>query len=151
MGFPPDLYRGTTRRGGQPPRLPFLARATVFFAAHGVTHIHRLNTDNGACCRSQVFSRIVGPPTKHRRTQPFKPQHNGKAERQQRVMAIEVLYAQANDREDERPAGIATWTIHDNDHRPHSTADGRPPASRLHTGVTKARPSQLGAVPPAQA
>ena len=27
----------------------FLARAKVWFAAHGITHIHRVVTDNGAC------------------------------------------------------------------------------------------------------
>ncbi len=30
----------------------FLARAKVWFAAHGITHIHRIVTDNGACYRS---------------------------------------------------------------------------------------------------
>ncbi|MFP2993613.1 IS481 family transposase, partial [Mycobacterium intracellulare] len=28
------------------------------------------------------------------------------------------------------------WNIHFNYHRPHSAADGQPPASRLTTGVT---------------
>ncbi len=30
----------------------------------------------------------------------------------------------------------ALWNIHYNYHRPHSAAGDRPPASRLHTGVT---------------
>ncbi|WP_345559520.1 IS481 family transposase [Streptomonospora halophila] len=92
----------------------FLARAKVFFAAHGITHLHRVVTDNGACYRSQVFSRIVGRRTKHRRTRPFKPQHNGKAERYQRIMAEEVLYARSYGSEGERSAALATWNIHYN-------------------------------------
>lgn len=119
----------------------FLARAKVFFAAHGITRIHRVITDNGACYRSQTFARILGRRTKHRRTKPFKPQHNGKAERYQRIMAEEVLYARPYDSEDERCAAIAAWNIHYNYHRPHSAAGGQPPASRLHTGVTNVQPS----------
>lgn len=39
----------------------FLARAKVWFAAHGITHIHRVVTDNGACYRSGDFARICRP------------------------------------------------------------------------------------------
>ncbi|WP_063127832.1 DDE-type integrase/transposase/recombinase [Nocardia fusca] len=38
----------------------FLARAKIWFAAHGITHINRAVTDNGACYRSSDFGRIVG-------------------------------------------------------------------------------------------
>ncbi|WP_393916527.1 hypothetical protein [Halostreptopolyspora alba] len=48
-------------------------------------------TDNGACYRSAAFGRR----TKHRRTKPFKPQDNGKAECYRRIMADKVLYARA--------------------------------------------------------
>ena len=34
----------------------FLARAKIWFAAHGITHIHRVVTDNGACYRSNDFA-----------------------------------------------------------------------------------------------
>jgi len=57
----------------------FLARAKVWFAAHGITHIHRIVTDNGACYRSNDFTRIVGTKTRHQKTKPFTPRHNGKA------------------------------------------------------------------------
>jgi transposase InsO family protein len=56
----------------------FLARAKVWFAAHGITHIHRVVTDNGACYRSGDLSRIVGAKTRHQRTKPYTPRHNGK-------------------------------------------------------------------------
>jgi len=121
----------------------FLARAKVFLAAHGITRIHRVITDNGACYRSAAFSRIVTARTKHRRTRPFKPQHNGKVERYQRIMAEEVLYARPYHSEDERAAALATWNIHYNYHRPHSAAGGRPPATRLHAGVTNVQPSYI--------
>lgn len=119
----------------------FLARAKVWFAAHGIPHIHRVITDNGACYRSGDFARIVGARTRHRRTRPYTPRHNGKVERYQRILAEEVLYAREYSREDERSAAIEVWNIHYNYHRPHSAAGGQPPASRLKTGVTNLRPS----------
>lgn len=36
---------------------------------------------------------------------------------------------------------IAVWNIHYNYHRPHSAAGGKPPATRLTTGVTNVQPS----------
>jgi len=119
----------------------FLARAKVWFAAHGISHIHRVITDNGTCYRSNDFARIVGIRTRHQRTRPYTPRHNGKAERYQRIMAEEVLYAREYNCEDERSAALEVWNIHYNYHRPHSVAGGRPPASRLKTGVTNVRTS----------
>lgn len=119
----------------------FLARAKVWFAAHGITHIHRVVTDNGACYRSGDFERIVGSHTKHQKTKPYTPRHNGKVERYQRILAEELLYAREFSSEDARSAAIAVWNIHYNYHRPHSGAGGRPPASRLRTGVTNVQPS----------
>ena len=56
----------------------FLARAKVWFVAYGVTHINRVVTDNGACYRSRDFARIVAADSRHQRTQPYMPRHNGK-------------------------------------------------------------------------
>ncbi|SEE76342.1 IS481 family transposase [Ruania alba] len=126
--------KGTTAAG-------FLARAKVWFAAHGITHIHRVITDNGSCYRSRDFARIVGARTRHQHTRPYTPRHNDKVERYNRIMAEEVLYAQPYDREEDRTAAIDTWNIHYNYHRPHSAANGQPPASRLTTGVTNVQPS----------
>jgi hypothetical protein len=105
-------------------------------AAHGITHIHRAVTDNGACYRSRDFARIADTKTRHQKTRPFTPRHNGKAERYQRIMAEEVLYAGEYTCEDERSAAISVWSIHYNYHRRRSAAGARPPASRLKTGVT---------------
>ena len=131
---PLDDEKGTTAAA-------FLARAKVWFAAHGITHIHRIVTDNGACYRSNDFARIVGHRTRHQETKPYTPRHNGKAERYQRIMTEELLYAREYASEDERSQAIAIWNVHYNYHRPHSAAGGQPPASRLKTRVTNVRPS----------
>lgn len=119
----------------------FLARAKVWFAAHGITHIHRIVTDNGSCYRSGDFARIVGTGTRHQRTRPYTPRHNGKVERYNRILAEELLYARPYNREADRSAAIEVWNIHYNYHRPHSAAGGQPPATRLKAGVTNVQPS----------
>ena len=119
----------------------FLARAKVWFAAHGITRITRVVTDNRSAYRSAGFARAVAHAGRHQRTRPFTPKHNGKVERYQRILAEELLYAREYGSEDQRSAAIAVWNIHYNYHRPHSAAGGKPPATRLHTGVTNVRPS----------
>lgn len=108
----------------------FLARARVWFA-HGINHIQRIVTDNGACRRSGDFARIVGNQTRHQKTKPCTARHNGTVARHQRVLAEELLCARDFTSEDARSAAIAVWNIHYNCHRPHSGADDQPPASRL--------------------
>src|SRR5699024_9692301 len=121
----------------------FLARAKVGFAAHGITHIHRVVTDNGACYRSGDFAWIVGKSTRHQKTKPYTPQHNGKVERYQRILAEELLYARNFNSEEDRSSAISVWNIHYNYHRRHSGAGGWPPASRLREGVTNVQPSYI--------
>jgi len=96
----------------------FLARAKVWFAANGITHMHRIVTDNGACYRAGDFARIVGQNTRHQKTKPYTPRHNGKVERYQRILAEELLYAREFTSEDARSSAIAIWNIHSNYHRP---------------------------------
>ena len=79
--------------------------------------------------------------TRHQKTRPYTPRHNGKVERYQRILAEELLYAREFISEDARTSAIAVWNIHYNYHRPHSAAGGRPPASRLRAGVTNVQPS----------
>ena len=58
----------------------FLTRALAFFAGHGI-ETRRLLSDNGNCYRSQVFAEAVANQgLRHWRTQPYRPQTNGKAE-----------------------------------------------------------------------
>lgn len=119
----------------------FLARAKVWFAAHGTKHIHRVVTDNGACYRSSDFARIIGNQSRHQKTKPYTPRHNGEVERYQRILAEELLYAREFTSDDARSAAIAVWNIHYDYHHPHSGAGGRPPASRLREGVTNVQTS----------
>ncbi|WP_030317787.1 IS481 family transposase [Streptomyces flavochromogenes] len=115
----------------------FLSRARAFFAAHGIHRVVRVVTDNGANYRATVFVRsLISWASRHQRTKPYTPRHNGKVERYQRILAEELLYARQWTSEAERARAIAVWNVHYNYHRPHTAAGNRPPASRLHTSVT---------------
>lgn len=115
----------------------FLSRARVFFAAHGITKLTRVVTDNGSCYRSHAFGRAVkGLGARHQRIKPYTPKHNGKVERYQRTLASELLYARPWESEQQRNDAISTWLIHYTYHRPHTATRDQPPASRLETGVT---------------
>ncbi|WP_430335860.1 IS481 family transposase [Rhodococcus sp. ACT016] len=113
----------------------FINRAKVFFAAHGITRFTRVVTDNGACYRSTVFARTL-TGMRHQFIRPYTPRHNGKVERYNRILAEEFLYAREWTSETQRSQALSVWNIHYNYHRPHTAAGNRPPATRLHTGVT---------------
>jgi transposase InsO family protein len=121
----------------------FLRRAMIFFAAHGITHVHRVVTDNGSCYRAAEFtaSLLSMHASRQQRIKPRHPQHNGKVERYQRTLAEELLYAREWASEDERSRAISVWNIHYNYHRPHTAVGDQPPASRLKIGVTNVLPS----------
>jgi transposase InsO family protein len=113
----------------------FVHRARAFFLHHGITHIHRLVTDNGACYRAYDFATVLRG-ARHQRITPYTPRHNGKVERYNRILAEEFLYARVWTSEQHRTAALSVWNVHYNYHRPHTTAGDQPPASRLDTGVT---------------
>jgi transposase InsO family protein len=86
----------------------FTHRARAFFARHGITHIHRILTDNGACYRARDFATVLRG-ARHQRITPYTPRHNGKVER----------------------CGSGTCTTATIDPTPPPE-----PATRLHTAVT---------------
>ena len=114
----------------------FWARARAWFAAHGITRITRVVTDNGSCYRSKAFARATGHAARHQLIKPFTPKHNGKAERYQRILTEELLYARPFTSEADRARAIEVWNVHYNYHRPHTAAGNQPPALRLDPGVT---------------
>jgi len=115
----------------------FFHRARAFFAAHGITRIVRVITDNGSNYRARTFTRtVLSSASRHQRTRPYTPRHNGKVERYQRILAEELLYSRPWTSEAERGEAITVWNIHYNYHRDHTAVGDQPPASRLHAGVT---------------
>ena len=114
----------------------FFSRARAFFAAHGINRLVRVVTDNGSNYRAKTFVRTVNAhASRHQRTRPYMPRHNGKVERYQRILAEECLYAHAFYSENERREAISVWVHHYNYHRPHTACADQPPATRVHERV----------------
>ena len=108
----------------------FWARAVAFFAAHGITVIVRVLTDNGACYRSKVFAEALGAQVTHKRTRPYRPQTNGKVERYQQTLSREWARSQAWDSNTHRSSALQAFLDRYNYHRPHTALGGLPPISR---------------------
>jgi len=109
----------------------FLKRAKAFFAGYGIT-VEQLLTDNGSAYRSAVHAiacRALG--IRHLRTQPRRPQTNGKAERFIRTMLDGWAYGAIYRSSAERTAALNGWLFRYNHHRNHSAIGRKPPIARL--------------------
>jgi transposase InsO family protein len=69
---------------------------------------------------------------KHLRTQPYRPQTNGKVERFHQTMAREWAYGLAYRSHRHRNKALPHWLNHYNKRRPHSGIGNQPPISRVH-------------------
>lgn len=113
----------------------FFARALDYFAAHGITRVERLMTDNawayrhGAGLRELCAQRGV----RHVFIKPHCPWQNGKVERLNRTLQTEWAYRQIFTSNSERAAALAPWLEHYNTRRRHTALGGLPPVSRLPT------------------
>jgi transposase InsO family protein len=109
----------------------FLERAIAYFAAHGITRIERLMTDNALAYRYSLRTVCADNGITQKFIKPHCPWQNGKVERLNRTLATEWAYRQIFTTNDERSAALAPWLEHYNTERRHSALGGRPPISRL--------------------
>ncbi len=113
----------------------FLKRALAFYRSHGV-QVERLMTDNGSAYRSVVHAlacRRLG--VGHIRTQPYRPQTNGKAERFIRTMLREWAYAAVFGSSADRASALPGWLERYNYRRRHGALGQRPPIARLQERI----------------
>jgi transposase InsO family protein len=109
----------------------FLARAIDYFAAHGITRIERLMTDNAWAYRYSLRDLCAEHGIRQKFIKPHCPWQNGKVERLNRTLQTEWAYRQIFTSNVERAAALAPWLEHYNTRRRHSALDGLPPISRL--------------------
>jgi transposase InsO family protein len=109
----------------------FLGRAIDYFAAHGITSIERLMTDNAWAYRWSLRELCAARGIKQVFIRPHCPWQNGKVERLNRTLLTEWAYRQVFLTNDERSAALAPWLEHYNTRRRHSALGGLPPVSRL--------------------
>ena len=119
-----DDEKGETAAG-------FIERAVAWFASRGVT-IRAVLSDNGACYRSRAFRKVCDfQGLRRKRTRPYRPQTNGKAERFIKTLLTEWAYAVEYGSSRDRVRALPAWLAHYNGHRPHAALGYSPPLSRL--------------------
>lgn len=111
----------------------FLSRAAEYFAAHGITRIQEVMTDNHLSYKNSaaVAEVIEELEAKHRFIKPHCPWQNGKVERFNRTLQIEWAYRQVFSSNTERCQALAPWLEDYNTRRRHTALGGHPPIDRL--------------------
>src|SRR5262249_38281898 len=108
----------------------FLERALEYYRQLGI-RARRGLTDNGSPYLSRAFAHVCARGRlKHRRTKPYTPRTNGKAERFIQSMLRECAYQRPFFSSAERRRALAGWLRHYNGRRVHA-ALGTTPLARL--------------------
>lgn len=108
----------------------FLRQAAAYFARFGIV-IRRVLTDNGPCFYGDKFLQACRDlDIVPKRTRPYTPRTNGKAERFIQTAIREWAYARRYENSAQRRDELQPWTHRYNWHRPHASLDQKPPISR---------------------
>lgn len=114
-----------------PTAAAFLDRALAHFRSLGVI-VQRVLTDNGRNFQSAAFRAVADQhEVRLKRTRPYRPQTNGKAERVIQTLIREWAYVRRYLGNDERVAALQPFLQEYNLCRPHAALGNRPPVSRL--------------------
>lgn len=109
----------------------FLGRALRWFRRAGI-RVRRLLTDNGSAYRSGIFARACRTLTvRHRRTRPYRPQTNGKAERFIQTLLREWAYRHPYVSSLRRTGALTPYLRFYNRRRPHTSLGRRSPWTRF--------------------
>jgi transposase InsO family protein len=102
--------------------------AAAEFAKHGIT-IERVMTDNGwAYTHGPLYAGVIaGLGARHKRTRPYRPQTNGKAERFIQTLLKEWAYGRAYRSNQDRLDALPVFVDSYNSSRPHTALGGRSP------------------------
>ena len=109
----------------------FLMRAVDWFAQQNVK-VERVMTDNGSAFLAKEFAATCEKlSVRHKRTRPYTPRTNGKAERLIQTLLREWAYRFAYESSAERKRWLTPYVHFYNYHRAHSALAYNPPISRL--------------------
>jgi len=113
-----------------------LLDAAVWFAERGV-RLERVMTDNGKTYASHAYEAALDAiAAAHRRTRPYRPQTNGKAERFIKTLLAEWAYGRLYRSNAERLAELPRWVHHYNTERTHTALGGITPMEALGNNVS---------------
>lgn len=110
----------------------FLLRALRFFKEKGIK-IWRVMTDNGAGYVSKLYAKIMRMLTiKHKKTRPYTPKTNGKAERFIQTCLREWAYAKPYESSQKRTKQLDVFIDFYNNFRQHAGIKYQTPISRIN-------------------
>lgn len=110
----------------------FTEHALDFFSSAGI-QVRRILTDNGVGYRSHAFRDLLaGREIAVKKTRPYRPQTNGKAEAFVRIVTNEWAYARAYQNTEERADRLDPFLRYYNLYRPHGGIGGKQPITRVH-------------------
>jgi len=110
----------------------FLERAVAWFQARHAIRIERVLTDNAHAYRSHAWREACARlGIARRRTRPYTPRTNGKAEAFIGTALREWAYRYAYPTSAQRTRALPGWVRWYNRRRPHSSLGDRPPISRV--------------------
>ena len=106
--------------------------AVMQFAEVGI-RIERILTDNGASYRSHAYRDTLARfDIRHKRTRPFRPQTNGKAERFIQTLINEWAYARPSRSNGDRLHALRRFVDFYNHGRPHTAIGGLVPRTAVN-------------------
>jgi transposase InsO family protein len=109
----------------------FLRRAVQWFARRGI-RVQRVLTDNGSGYRSRLWAAACRAWTlRHKRTRPYTPRTNGKAERFIQTLLREWAYRWPYLTSETRTAALTGYLQYYNRQRPHASLGRRSPWTRF--------------------
>lgn len=112
-----------------------LLKAVRYYRGLGI-RFKQVLTDNGAAYVSARFKRLCRRlQLVHKRTRPYTPRTNGKAERFIQTALREWAYARSYESSEQRGRHLLPWLHQYNWHRPHASLDYQPPISRSGLSV----------------
>jgi transposase InsO family protein len=111
--------------------LAFLDQLERFYARHAI-RVERVLTDNGTCFKRRWAEACQRRGIKPKKTRPYRPQTNGKAERFIRTLLELWAYAYPYAHERERASALAPALDSYNRFRRHRALDGLTPLQRVN-------------------
>ena len=109
----------------------FVQRAVRWFSQFGIT-VKRILTDNGSCYRAKLwYATCDRLHIRVKKTRPYRPQTNGKAERFIQTLLREWAYFRVYQTSNERMAVLPMYLRHYNEHREHGSVKSKPPITRM--------------------
>ena len=109
---------------------PFTPETAAFYARHGIK-IERVMSDNGVGYKTDFANAVAELGAKHKRTRPYTPRTNGKAERFIQTLLREWAYVRPYRSSAWRQRALPRYLRHYNGSRLHSSLNFTAPLSRL--------------------